>query len=196
MMQGRINGGVKAYRFFKIAVSASVIIAGFVTPAISAGDTVTYEYDELGRLIKVDRGGAKWPTYYTYDETGNRESVIQALLVNTTFNISDVFVSEGGTLSFIITRSGDLTGANAVTYATADGTAGSGDYTSTSGTASFAIDDETKTINVTTTQESIAEDNETVLLNLTAPTNLAVIIDNQGVGVIEDDDGTPGFPDP
>jgi len=48
-----------------VALLASAAIAG----------AVTYTYDSLGRLTKVDYGGGKVVTY-VYDATGNRTSYV------------------------------------------------------------------------------------------------------------------------
>ena len=64
------------------------------------------------------------------------------------------------------------------------------DYTATSGTLSFAANQTSATVTVAINNESIAELNETLFLNLTNPVG-ATIADAQGVGTIVNDDGTP-----
>lgn len=106
--------------------------------------------------------------------------------------VNDVTANEAnGALVFTLTRSGDLTAASSVNYATANGTAAAGsDYIANSGTASFAAGQATTTVTVAVTNDTLVEGNETLLLNLTGGTNLT-IADAQGVGTIVSDDVPP-----
>ena len=64
------------------------------------------------------------------------------------FAISDVSATEGGSLTFTVTKTGAATGSFSVNYATANGTATSpSDYTAASGTLTFAQADTARTIN-------------------------------------------------
>src|SRR5262249_43706264 len=75
-----------------------------------------------------------------------------------------------------------------VNYATANGTAvAPGDYTSTSGTLTFASGVTTQTITVPVVGDTLGEANETFFVNLSGANN-ATIADNQGVGTITNDD--------
>ena len=78
-----------------------------------------------------------------------------------------------------------------VAYATSDSTASAGsDYTSTSGTLTFAPSVTTQTISVPILADSKDEDNETISVNLSNPSN-ASINDGLGVLTITDDDNPP-----
>ena len=80
-----------------------------------------------------------------------------------------------------------------VNYATAPGTATAGtDYTTTSGTATFAPGGPPTTIAVPIVGDTTVEGNETVLVNLTSPVN-ATIADAQAVVTITNDDSTSGL---
>ena len=112
-----------------------------------------------------------------------------------TLSISDSTAVEGNAATtnsaFTITLSGPSTQSITVAYATADGTATAPlDYTSTSGTATFAPGETTKTVNVPIVGDTTPEFNETYSVNLSAPTN-ATISDAQGAGSITNDDGPP-----
>jgi hypothetical protein len=115
-----------------------------------------------------------------------------------TLSVNDVNVAEGdsGTtnLTFTITRSGSTTGASSVQVQTANGTAASGsDYVAQSlTTVNFGAGDTTKTVAITINGDATFENNETLFLNLSNPTN-ATITDNQGVGTINNDDFAPTF---
>ncbi|MES2339820.1 MAG: Calx-beta domain-containing protein [Pseudomonadota bacterium] len=107
--------------------------------------------------------------------------------------IGDVSVTEGNSgpasMTFTVTRSGG-SGAFDVNYATADGTAtvAGNDYTAQSGTLSFGVGENSKTITVLVTGDTTQEPSETLVVNLSSATNDAVIVDAQGVGTITDDD--------
>lgn len=109
------------------------------------------------------------------------------------FSINDVSVSEGGALTFTVSKTGGASSTNDVSYATANGSAGSGDYTPNSGTLTFAPSDTSKPITVQTTQDSIYENAETVIVNLSNATNGASISDSQGIGTINNNDTAPSF---
>jgi Calx-beta domain len=78
-------------------------------------------------------------------------------------------------------------------YATADGSATApDDYTSTSGTLSFAPGETTKQVDVPVVGETAAELEETFALNLSAASH-AAIDDDPGVGTITDNDPDPSI---
>ncbi len=107
-------------------------------------------------------------------------------------SIGNASVTEGGTLSFTVTRSVTTNTAVSASYATSNGTATAGsDYTAKSGTVSFNAGQTSKTITVSTTDDSMVENNETLFVTLSNPSSGAVIDDGSGRGTINDNDGTP-----
>ncbi|MDJ0662712.1 MAG: Calx-beta domain-containing protein, partial [Crocosphaera sp.] len=109
-----------------------------------------------------------------------------------TLAINDVVITEGnsGTTNavFTVTRSGSATQPITVRYATSGGTATSGsDFTTTTGTLTFAINETTKTILVPILGDTTVEANETFSVKLSNATN-ATIADAQGEGTITNDD--------
>lgn len=76
-----------------------------------------------------------------------------------------------GSISVNVLRTGGITGTSTIDYATSDGTAIAGeDYTSTSGTLTFAPGESSKTINIPILDDNIFETaNETFSLNLLNP---------------------------
>ncbi len=125
------------------------------------------------------------------------ESSEEALILNDdvppSFSINNVSVTEGSTLTFTVTKTGSAAQSYSVNYATTVGTASTSDYTAASGTLTFATAETTKTVNVTTTQDSNYENNETLNVNLSAATGGATISDSQGVGTINNNDSAPSF---
>lgn len=113
-----------------------------------------------------------------------------------TLVINDVQQIEGddATSSFVftVTRSGKSNQTSTVDYTTADSLSGSAatvgiDYEFNSGTLEFAPGEKTKTIEVTVNGDLDSEPHEAFFVNLSNATN-GEIVDDQGVGTIEDDD--------
>lgn len=82
-----------------------------------------------------------------------------------------------GNVNIGVTRTGSLSGAIGVSYATSDGSAVSGlDYQSTSGNLSWADGDgSTKMITVPLLNDSVMESDETLMLHLSNPTGGAIL---------------------
>ena len=102
-------------------------------------------------------------------------------------------VEEGETASFVVALTGAVSGVVQVPYTTANVTAESGtnkDYTAASGTLEFSAGDTSKTIEVTTLEDSLNEADETFTVSLTAVTGPAGVSlgTSSATGTIEDDD--------
>jgi subtilisin family serine protease/ribosomal protein L35AE/L33A len=115
-----------------------------------------------------------------------------------TLTIGDVSVNEGNSGTTIATFTVTLSPVNStqsvtVNYATANGTAttGDNDYVSANGTLTFAPSVATQTISVTINGNSVQEPDETFVVNLSGATN-AAIGDGQATGTIVNDDGPTG----
>lgn len=175
--------------------------SGFVTirAQVLQQGADNFAYDTLGRLT--------WALYqdgsvieYRFDPNGNRATLIASTgsgegaggsPLQTQFSVNNTLVSEGGSLSFTVTRSGSTAGSHAVGYATANGTANSSDYTPASGTLTFTAGQTAKTVTVPTQQDAVVEADETLFLNLSSPTNGATLTVSQGIGTINNDDAPP-----
>lgn len=113
-----------------------------------------------------------------------------------TISINDVTQAEGNagttTFTFNVTLSQVVSSAVTVDFATANGTAGAGDYTPNSGTLTFPANGagQTQTVSVSVLGDLVGESNETFFVNLTnilGPVGVT-FGDNQGLGTIQDDD--------
>lgn len=105
------------------------------------------------------------------------------------FAVGDASASEGGTLTFTVTRSGDTSSSHSLNYATADSSALAGsDYSSAGGSLTFLSGETTKSVTVQTVNDSIPESTEQMLLNISGASGGATISDDQGIGTITDDD--------
>ncbi|MBR1122684.1 VCBS repeat-containing protein [Bradyrhizobium lablabi] len=117
-----------------------------------------------------------------------------AISVAGSVSINDVMITEGNSgtsmATFTVTRTGG-TGAFAVSYATANGTAiAGGDYAADAGTLSFAAGVNSRTVSIPIFGDLGVEANETFFVNLSGATNGATITDGQGAGTIANDDGS------
>jgi hypothetical protein len=110
--------------------------------------------------------------------------------------IGDVTANEGQTyqttnFSFPVTLTNPSSSTVTVNWATAAGTATPGsDYTTATGTLSFAPGETSKTVSVSVVTDRVIEPTETFLVNLSAPAN-TTIADGQAVGTIVNDDNPP-----
>ena len=105
-------------------------------------------------------------------------------------SIGDVSIAEGDdgtmTLTFTVSRTG--TEAFSVDFATADATATAGlDYTALFGTLEFAAGQQSQTVSIELSGDTLIEDNETFFVNLSGATG-GTILDSQGIGTLLDDD--------
>ena len=93
------------------------------------------------------------------------------------FSLPTYTVSESGRRAIItVTRTGGSASGVGVSYATSNGTATAGsDYTATSGTLTFAVNQTTKTFTIPITNDTAVEGNETINLTLSNPTGGAAL---------------------
>ncbi len=191
-------------------VSALSLVS--ISAPLNAGETTTYTYDALGRLVKTTQTGSVNNGIVTdieYDDAGNRKEY----KVNGSngsgsgggvtgvegsnaggggapnFIISDTSAIEGAGLSFTITKQGGDNSSYSVSYVTANGDALAGsDYNAESGTLTFTSSQNSQTIFVSSINDSAFEQTEVFYLNLTTATGGATIGDAQGAGTISDND--------
>ncbi|MDX6692429.1 MAG: trimeric autotransporter adhesin [Blastocatellia bacterium] len=104
-------------------------------------------------------------------------------------------VNEGaGNIVINVTRTGGSDGAASVHYATADGTAGSADYTAQTGTLNWTDGDAAnKTITVPINDDSIFEGDETFSVSLDTATGATLGSPSTATVTINDNDSAPAF---
>ncbi|GAA4029007.1 hypothetical protein GCM10022281_05140 [Sphingomonas rosea] len=189
------DGSAQAGQDYVASTGTVTFAAGqaSATVKIAIIDDTLVEYNESMRLLLSGASNATLKDVMAYgtiisDDTVNTPPSPAAPQVA----IADVTANEAtGAITFTLTRSGDLSGASSVNFATADGSAIAGsDYVAKSGTVSFAAGAATATVTVTLVNDTLVEGNETLLLNLTGGSN-ATIADNQAVGTIVSDDLAP-----
>ncbi len=197
-----------------------LLAIGLATSPALASETVTYKYDELGRLIRTSQTGSVNNGVVTdidYDAAGNRTDYDVAGSNGSgtdggvtgspgsgggsapSFAIGDASAIEGGSLTFTVSKSGSTSQTYSVNWSTANGSALSGsDYTGNSGVLSFTGSQASRTITIPTINNNIYEQTETFYVNLTAASSGATITDSQGAGTIADDEvpNTPPVANP
>ncbi len=140
--------------------------------ALSSASTVTYQYDELGRLRKVtyDNGTV---IDYAVDPANNRVSVATTLVPgNLQFSAATATVAENGiSITLTVTRTSGSLGTASVHYSSTSGTAISGnDFTAVSGVLSWGpADTSNRTITVNIADDTSAENAESFSVTLDSP---------------------------
>ncbi|MDO6564940.1 VWA domain-containing protein, partial [Amphritea sp. 1_MG-2023] len=114
------------------------------------------------------------------------------------FSVDSVSISEGGLMTFTVSRSGDAEADQSVNFATSIATGDSAevdDFTANSGTLTFVAGETSKTFTVQTNQDDAYEGGETFTVALDSPTGGAVIsaTAGTGTGTILDDDEAPNI---
>lgn len=110
-----------------------------------------------------------------------------------TFSVISASATEGNSISFTVTRTGNTQVSQNVTVSTSrnqDDTASENDFTAKTETLTFALGETTKVFTVITTQDQRVEKDETFTVALSNPTNGALIDNNnnRAKGVIINDD--------
>lgn len=147
-------------------------------------DSTTESSEVMTVTLSGATGGAAIDPAAGTGTIGDNDSVSPANLA-----IGNAAVTEGGTLSFTVTRAGNTVIAASASYATSSGTATSGsDFTAASGAVSFAASETTKTISVATTDDTAVESAETMTLTLSSPGSNTTITTATGTGTINDND--------
>ena len=149
-------------------------------------DSLDEADEDVGLALSNPTGGAA---------LGTQSTAILTIVDNDptpTLSIDDVSLAEGDagtqTFTFTVSLSAPSGLAVSVDFATSDGSATSGsDFTSTSGTLTFAPGEVSKTIDVTVQGDTVVEPDEGFSVDLSNAVN-ATILDGTGAGLIINDD--------
>ncbi len=160
-----------------IAAGGSVAVANGTVNLAATGNVLTF----------TPAANFTGTTTYTYTVTsgGVTETATETVNIRPQITINDVIVNEAaGTATFTVSLSSTSVQTVTVAYNTTDGSAVQpGDYTSATGTLTFAPGTTTQTITVPIVNDTILEGDETFNVNLVSPIN-ATIADNLGLGTI------------
>jgi len=175
------------------ACGALSAITLFCSPA-HAAETQSFSYDALGRLVRTDTAGGPNDSLNvstSFDPAGNRTNYSVAGSAGLSIS-SPAAVTEGGVLAFPVTRSGGLSRSVSVDYATVNGAAIAGQrYTAASGTVIFAAGETSKTVTVSTIDDSTYQGTQTMSVVLSAPSAPATLGNSMATGTINDNEIAP-----
>jgi YD repeat-containing protein len=166
-----------------------------VLPVVVLATTITYTYDNLGRLKTATQDNGN-QTGYTYDAAGNRQAGTSFAPGTVQFASTSYSVNENaGSVSISVSRVGGSSGAASVPYQTSNGTAISGtNYTGTSGTLSWAAGDATtKSVTVTILDDHKYDSNTSFGVTLSGASGASLGSQTQStVTVANTDPAQPG----
>ncbi|MET0551640.1 MAG: Calx-beta domain-containing protein, partial [Vicinamibacteria bacterium] len=163
-----------------------------------------------GRIRIATQTGPTWTdvvdqdtpfNIYTFGEDQNGElyasgggTIYRLVSAVPVASIADRTQAENaGPAVFTVTLSPAATQQATLQYATAPGTATAGaDYVAATGTVTFPPGQSSRTVSIPLVNDALDEDDETFLVNLTAPVG-ASVSDGQAQGTITDDDPLPAL---
>jgi YD repeat-containing protein len=160
------------------------IILGLVVFAVlpvfaQAAETITYTYDELGRLIVSSSSGGPRngrETTISLDPAGNRKAYASGLPLppqtnSAVFSLSGAApVDEGGAAVFTVSKTGTAFTTMTVNFVTANGSAvANEDYVPENATLSFLPSETIKYYGVITVSDQVAEASEQFSASLSSP---------------------------
>lgn len=170
-------------------------------------DAIGYEYDALGRLVRVNRTGAATNgvnSAYAYDQADNRAQRWTGSgapppappLRSPFFSVGDApAVREGDALVFTVTKSGSANTSYSVNWSTATGSALAGsDFQPASGTLVFGPGEYAKVVSIATVDDTAYEPSKAMYLDLSGASGGAVISGARGTGVVNSEDLQPNPP--
>lgn len=110
-------------------------------------------------------------------------------------SIEDASVSEGGTLRFKVNKSKSSDVSHSVSYTTVyiGGAKANEDYIEKTGTLTIPGGASSGFIDIVTVEDSYYENNESLVVNISAPTNNATLGDYSALGYVNNDDAAPSF---
>ena len=172
--------------------------ANRLSPPSNVGWAVRVVPDGLGPVTLAARATTDCAAQYAACDAEGRMfdgELTTTVLGPPTLSVADAEVEEadGATLDFVVTLSRALGETVTVRYATADGTAASGDdYTAASGTLAFQASEVSKTVSVAVLDDPHDEGSETLTLTLSNPSPARVkLADAEATGTIANTDAMP-----
>jgi len=183
-----ISGTADGDDYAAMTASPLTIVAGSTTATVSF--TITADTLDEGDETVILTLGA--PT----NATAGTPSVHTVTIADddaVSFSVADLSVAEGaGTAQVAVTMTGTSSQAVSLSYATTSGTAGTDDFTATSGSLTWpAGTTGVVKIAVPITHDTLDEDDETFTVTISAPTPTGSISDATAIVTITDDDAAP-----
>jgi hypothetical protein len=189
---GRLNAGVADTEVFVLAVNA---LRAATNTDFAAAQAQLENKLEVAKYyaIELQQDSTDYSTLRSIiaNVTANDATVTQAeqsisnQVQTFTLTASAASVDEGGNVTFALTLDSAPSSAVTVNYVTATGTAGTSDYTSTSGTVTFAAGQTSQFVNIATTEDSAFEADETFTVTFSGSSLTASVT---ATGTITNDD--------
>ena len=168
---------------------------GVLTGNISVlvrGD-ITAENNETFR-VEIYQDVLTGPTPTITNSQNISSGTLTIVADDTGISIADASIAEtdaNQTLSFTVTRSGDLSGTSTMNWALLHGTTAAADFTgATSGSISFGATESSKIISVTVVGDITPEQAETFSIQLSGLVNVDDAIRTTATGTIQNDDSS------
>ena len=159
------------------------------TVTVSTSEDTTDEENETFTLRLSNASNATLATDPTATGTIDDDDGAPVL------SVGDASATEGQAVTFrvrLTAASGRQVTVDWAASAESGDTAGSGDFTAVSATTlTFRAGQTEKTVTVSTTEDTLDEENETFTLRLSNATNATLGTDPTATGTIDDDDGAP-----
>jgi hypothetical protein len=154
--------------------ASSFSITSSATTSLGGPPSITYQYDDLGRIKAAIYSDDGTRSDFTFDAAGNRQTVASSGptgAIQITSAIGSL-AENGGSVPVVVSRTGGTFGAASVAYTTSSGGATAPtDFTTTSGTLNWTDGESVnKTINVPIIDDTTYEGNETFTLTLSSAT--------------------------
>ncbi|MCY3728207.1 MAG: hypothetical protein OXF97_04295, partial [Nitrospira sp.] len=201
-----VDDGATAADFTAVPLTTLTFAKGVTTKTVTV-TTTEDTLDEPNETFEVKLSAAGKAA----DDPGGTPTISDATATGTitdddvtpSFSVGNASGNEGEAISFTVTRAGASGNVVTVKWATAlvDDGATAADFTAVPlTTLTFAKGVTTKTVTVTTTEDTLDEPNETFEVKLSAagkaaddPGGTPTISDATATGTITDDDATPSF---
>ena len=173
------NAGDRRATFVDDFVGWQLITLPFTTFGVTPYDVS--QVDNWVFVLDGTVGSFKMDHLSVYGDAGN-------ITLRTQFESGDYSVAEGETAVLTVTLNTTSTEDVTVDYATADGTAGSSEYTPVSGTLTFLSGETQQTISVNTSANTVYGGNKTFTVQLSNPVSVTLGNPSQATVTIVDDE--------
>ena len=206
------EGNVLSFTVTKTPASQQAVVVSYATSddtAISSADGNNADFTATSGMLTIAAGtltgtvlvpttqdllGEMDETFTLTLSGATNATLLDAMALGTivdndlpSLSVADASGTEGGQVTFTVTKEGKTGGLVMVSYATAPSTATTADFTAASGTLTFQPNEESKMVSVQTTHDTVNEQNEMFTLSLSGATN-ATLLDPTATGTIEDND--------
>jgi len=183
-----VNGSAIAGTDYTAAGGVLTFTASDVTRTITvttAGDTAVEGPESLFVNLSSPSGGAVLADYHAAGSIADEDSAGPPV-----FSVNDAAATEGGVLTFTVTKVGTTPNTVVVFFEAANGTASAGSdyqYIDNSSQLTFGPGETTKTVTIQTIDDTLTQGPVVMYINLTGSWGGA-IGDGQGIGTINDDE--------